>query len=363
MKRKGFTLIELLAVIAVLAIISTIATTIVIKYIDSSKANLLQIQKNEIVQAAKDWSLKNTNKLDKYHLNNTYISIDTLKETGFLENKKIINPVTKKEMEGCIIAEYDTNNKSYIFSFSEDNCSKLEDENPTKKPALSYILDKENSNENSSLVEENDYYVYKGINPNNYMKIDNNTWRIISIDKETLNLKVVLTTYNNQKEWNSSTSQDLDLSFMKSSLMLDMNNSNVLTENVAINLEKNSTWYIGNVTDSQDHSFTALKSLEKQNKIQSDIGLLSAGEYIEASKDSNCKIDYINNCLNNNYLNFNKNYWLINSSEKSLTKIENGNITSEKNNLNVISVYPVVYLNYGIQIKGSGTSDDPYTTM
>ena len=102
MKRKGFTLIELLAVIAVLAIISTIATTIVIKYIDSSKSNLLQVQKNEIVQAAKDWSLKNTDKLDKYHLNNTYISIDTLKETGFLENKKIINPVTKKEMEALV---------------------------------------------------------------------------------------------------------------------------------------------------------------------------------------------------------------------------------------------------------------------
>ena len=363
MKKRGFTLIELLAIIAVLAIISTIATTIVIKYIDSSKANLLQVQKNEIVQAAKDWSLKNTDKLDKYHLNNTYISIDTLKKFGFLENKKIKNPVTNKEMEGCIVGEYQASSKSYNFYFSDENCDSLNEKNPEKLPAVSYILNIENKNSDSSLVEENAYYVYKGSNPNNYLKIDNNIWRIISIDKETMNLKVILTTYDNQKEWNSSTGQDLDLNFMNSTLMLDMNNSNILTENVSINLEKNSTWYVGDISNSQDHSFTSLKSLEKQNKIQSDIGLLSAGEYIEASTDSNCKIDYVDNCANNNYLNFNKNYWLINSSEKSLTKIENGNITSEKNNLNVISVYPVVYLNYGVQIKGSGTSDDPYTTV
>ena len=93
MKRKGFTLMELLAVIAVLAIISTIASTLVIKYINSSKRNLLQTQKNEIIQAAKDWSLKNTDKLDKYHLNNTYISIDTLKNAiSSIDDLRTINP-------------------------------------------------------------------------------------------------------------------------------------------------------------------------------------------------------------------------------------------------------------------------------
>ena len=141
----------------------------------------------------------------------------------------------------------------------------------------------------------------------------------------------------------------------------DLNNSNILTENVASNIVSNSTWYLGNITESLDHSFISLKSIEKQSKIQSDIALLSATEYIEASLDPNCEIDYINTCLNNNYLNFNKNYWLINSSEKKLTKIDSGNILEEENSLNVLYIYPVIYLNYGIQIKGSGTSNDPYT--
>ena len=92
-----------------------------------------------------------------------------------------------------------------------------------------------------------------------------------------------------------------------------------------------------------------------------NVGLVTASEYIEASADTNCRIDYINSCLNDNYLNFNKNYWLLNNSSSSLTKIENGNISFETNKLNILYVYPVIYLNYGVQITGSGTSENPYT--
>lgn len=361
MKRRGFTLIELLATIVVLGIIGTIAINLVIKYINSSKRDLLQTQKNEIVQAAKDWAMKNPSDLDKYHLNNTYISIETLKKDGFLENKKIKNPVTGDEMIGCVVATYQESNKSYNFIFDDTSCTELMEQNPVKVPAINYILENEAANENSTLIEENNYYVYKGVNPNNYIKVDNNIWRIISIDKESMNLKIVLTTYDVQKEWNNSTDETVDLSFMSSSLMNDLNNSNIITDTISRYIENNSAWYSGDISNSSDRSFTSINSVERQSKLNLNVGLVTASEYIEASADTNCRMDYINSCLNDNYLNFNKNYWLLNNSSSSLTKIENGNISFETNKLNVLYVYPVIYLNYGVQITGSGTSENPYT--
>ena len=103
--RKGFTLAELLAVIAILGVIALIAFPAVNKVIKNSKEKAYTAQKEIILSSAKSWALDNINDLSEEE--NTYLSIEQLKQGGYLEAKQVINPITEEEMNGCIIINYD----------------------------------------------------------------------------------------------------------------------------------------------------------------------------------------------------------------------------------------------------------------
>ena len=74
MKKDGFTLVELLSTIVIIGVVSIIAIPSVINSIQKAKQKAYDTQMSEIIAAAKKWSSNNTDKLDEYHLNNTYIT-------------------------------------------------------------------------------------------------------------------------------------------------------------------------------------------------------------------------------------------------------------------------------------------------
>lgn len=361
MKRnKGFTLIELLSVIVVICVIASIASTIVVGYINSTNKDMLENQKNNIISAAKDWAVKNTHELDEYHLNNTYISVSDLKNEGFLENKTIKNPVTKDIMDGCVIIAYAKSSKGYSYEYKEDSCENLTAGLEVKIPGSIMVLDKEEEKTSSTLVEYDDVYVFKGLDPDNYLKIDNNMWRILSIDKDDLSMKIVKVSPLN-KAWNENTSVS-DLSFMNSTIIENLkNDSSILTDKLKNNFISNSLWYIGNV-NLESGNIDVLKSIEKQASLNTDIGLLSISDYANASSSNDCFNNFkSSSCSSSNYLNFKSDYWLINSDSSTLWKVNStGGIETHSNYQLLLNVYPVAYLDYSVQLTGEGTASAPY---
>lgn len=85
MKNKGFTLVELLSVILLLAIVAAICTVSVFKYLESSKKDLTDIEKQSIISAAKNWSADNVSSLPSIGSTDVYnIEVVDLVNGGYL---------------------------------------------------------------------------------------------------------------------------------------------------------------------------------------------------------------------------------------------------------------------------------------
>ena len=143
----AFTLIELLAVITILGIVALITYPIIDKAIKKSKEKSLEQTITNIERTAYSYSVE----YDLgYSTEQKALPLSELINKGFLTNKEYINPVTNKELQGCVLYRWDENNKQYEFKYAED-CSGIEggtggseDEEPTI--TLAYNKDLINSN-------------------------------------------------------------------------------------------------------------------------------------------------------------------------------------------------------------------------
>lgn len=122
-KTKGFTLVELLAVVIVIGLISAISVPVVRNITKDARQKGLEKQISVLLESTKNWAVTNSETLPKSN-SSILVKINTLKKEGFLENKKIVNPVDNKEMTGCIEVSYDTEYKQYEYKYNED-CSNI----------------------------------------------------------------------------------------------------------------------------------------------------------------------------------------------------------------------------------------------
>lgn len=119
MKKRGFTLIELLGVIILLAIIAVIVVPVVKNIIKDAKTKTLEEQKYSIITSAKNWAIKNGDLLPDSD-ESIFVDMETLRTDGFLENKKIVDPITKKEMIGCVEIKYDNAYSQYDYKYVDE---------------------------------------------------------------------------------------------------------------------------------------------------------------------------------------------------------------------------------------------------
>lgn len=115
MKKNGFTLIELIGVIVILGVLILIVYPIINDAFLTSTVKLSENQKNALENVARIWGTKNTDLLSETEP--YYLTIDTLKKSGLLENKDILDPETEENVKGCIKIEYQQN--KYIYTYDE----------------------------------------------------------------------------------------------------------------------------------------------------------------------------------------------------------------------------------------------------
>ena len=367
--KKGFTLVELLAVIVIISLTSTIVFPAVSDIITRSKQDLYNNQILDIQTASEKWATENSELLDKYYVNDTYITLELLRFKGYLEPDPVKNPLTRETMDGCIQIKYDKKDKKYKYAYEEKNKN---DETPCATFASSSSSDngyiiysysqqtkdiaKDNTNEAQSigqylvqhenihtpgetasgLYELDDEYVYRGSTPLNYItfKYDSEqsslSARILSISKKDYSIKIIATGKISDNSWDSNNSG-----------FIDSNINEILTNNattiVSSNKIDNYDFQIGSVSD-QALSLTALKSvldkktdttvtnntltISSNHTASQKAGTISILDYVNASATLECQENFKDSsCKDNNYLNTMfgsaKTTWTLNKEENN----------------------------------------------
>ncbi|MDD4608397.1 MAG: prepilin-type N-terminal cleavage/methylation domain-containing protein [Bacilli bacterium] len=123
-KDKGFTLIELLGVIILLGIIGVIAVPSITNLIKDSIDKAYQAQVNMVQESAKKWAIENIEQISEEH--KTYLTVDMLIKNGYINKNEIADPRdSSKNLNGCVIIEYNPSYSKYEYNYHEDSCDEF----------------------------------------------------------------------------------------------------------------------------------------------------------------------------------------------------------------------------------------------
>ena len=118
--KNGFTLIELLIIIVILGVLSVVVIPTVKNSIDEAKDSTYDVQINTITEAAENYFMHINSDINEP----TVIYLEDILKSGYLDQEKIINPITEKEFEGCVLITLSSNQYHYKYIDNIDECLK-----------------------------------------------------------------------------------------------------------------------------------------------------------------------------------------------------------------------------------------------
>lgn len=346
-----------------LSIIVIIVGIIILSSLKSKKLTYEQLE-NKMKNAAVNYYKNNENKLPT-NGNSVTINYSTLQES---ENLKSIDTYVgnKSSCTGKVIVK--NNNDKYSYTAYLDCGSNYK----TTEFYEKVLNDNKIIITGSGLYNQGNSKVFRGENINNFVKIDDNLWRIIKIDNDN-SIKLVLYESKYKTTWDNRYNSDKKSSVGKNNYILsriketidDIYDNNTLLNSDIKSKLISKPLCIGSRSEEEiinNGSVECSETIEGQY-----IGVLTVSEYINASLDELCKTVESNECQNYNYLKEMGNtssWWLLTPVKKnthqayyveSYGSIEIANCSSTRN------VRPTIYLGSEVTyVSGSGTIDDPY---
>ena len=252
------------------------------------------------------------------------------------------------------------------------------------------------------LYEEN-RYIYRGNQPDNYIEFNDELWRIIAIESDnTLKIikennigKIVFDEIGNRTTGYCSKgrapSDGCNVYGMFSGTFYNGQYSGIVSENSSLNVYLNNTFYnqlndekkyiinhdfkMGSI-DYEQTTINGTITQENKYKWKGKIGLLNVTDFMRASLDTNCK-DIISArtetypCKNDNYLvqSMDDLMWWTMHAYYDVTNrpvyISNNGFISSTYAASYTDIYvrPVFFLSSDIILKGNGTETNPYVII
>ena len=239
---------------------------------------------------------------------------------------------------------------------------------------------------NSNIHENEERYIYRGDNPNNYIWFNNETWRIVAIENDN-KLKIVKDIPEDNQAFDKRNNNDYSTSSLKDYLNGEYYNS--LNEDDKKWIATDSTFYIGSIENPlTDRSKEEVQLNEESKTWAGNIALLNFSDYLKTSTNSQC-LTFLNArpvsnqldapCGHNNYLqnrSLKIGVWLLNGHSDSAVYImwyspdSNafsvsyiGASTTLHSNGQPIYTKPVLFLKSDITLTGEGTEENPYKIL
>lgn len=320
---------------------------------------------NQVLNAAKEYYSDNSSLLPQDETEEVTTTDASLTAAGYLKSMSELT----KDMKGV------TCTASVIVSYAggEYRYTPLLDCGSaySTKTLTSYIKDNESRvYSGSGLYDLNGELVYRGEDPNNYVKFSGKMWRIVKIENDQVVMianekgerNVWDDRFNTERDRNDGIN-DYTVSRIYEKLTEIYQGDTIFNKNTR-NLLAVHTLYTGKRYESDSYNDG---SIEKATLVERQyIGLLPLYDYINASIDTNCSSATTESCTNYNYLNhFEYNWWTLTADASNTYKVyridSSGTIETIRANSNGY-IRPVIYLaKDALYVSGTGTESDPYT--
>ncbi len=238
-----------------------------------------------------------------------------------------------------------------------------------KTNTLKSNLMKDLTTEGSGLYQDNNYYVYKGDEVNNYIKYFGIMYRIININESGVVKLIKVESESLDRYWDNKYNVEVSdlygINIYKDSAILkyiisDYNNPKVISNNAKKHIVSTNV-----CVDSRDINNGTIGNYNCVNVLQNQVAtLIDASDFAKASLDPNCNSIYSKSCGNYNYLKqLNLQTWTPIATSNNTYQVyylTNGIIkfqeASKYQNYNL-----VIHIDGGEKvISGKGTESEPY---
>lgn len=360
----------LYTVILVAVIIFLILIFFIIKIIIGPRMTYKEIEQ-VMVKSARNYA-ESTKMLLKNDNFNKTIKTSTLIEKEYMKEFKKYNR-SAELCTGTITITY--NGAKFLYT-PELNCGK-----DYKTKYLQDVIKKSKLTDNhEGLYPVDDYYIYKGEKPNNYIQFANHLWRIVKIESDGT-IKIIQTDnefeeMNFDNRYNSTCPNDeydcagfnnFETSRLKDRMMkifnegyktyeykfslsdfekTIINHQNICIGGVSSNIQLTDGYPECNLKTEKKYPFDFIK----------------VNEFIMPSLDSDCKSIKNRQCTNYNYMTKKTGYWTATTSDQDTYQVYYMSLLPGKAMASDLNDFLFV-MNLSkntLYSKGDGTEDNPY---
>lgn len=233
---------------------------------------------------------------------------------------------------------------------------------------LSKVITKNVVTEGNGLYKQEELYIFKGDQVNNYVKFAGKTWRIINVDASG-NIKLIEQEKRDSNVWDDRYNDDKGYNIGFNDFLISR-----MYDGLKSIYEKDFTKEQRANIMSQKLCIGKRSVSEKDNtgKVEcavltdlEPIGLIQVNEYLNASLDKNCKLIEDQSCQNYNYLNdYERVYWTLTADKDNSYRVyrisTSGGEYANATSYGVPRITLTINSNV-IYKSGDGTEKNPYS--